>query len=230
MGSRLTILGAGESGVGAALLAQHQGLEVWVSDSGMITPKYQKLLDRNNIEYEQGTHSMDKILDADEIVKSPGIPDQLELIQTILDKGIPIISELEFASRYTEAMLITITGTNGKSTTTLLIHHLLKESGIDAGLAGNIGDSLAKQVMERAFTHYVIEVSSFQLDGMYNFKSDIAILLNITPDHLDRYDFQLQRYIDSKFRIIQNMTSTDHFIFFKDDSIIEREIEKNRYI
>jgi len=226
MGSRLTILGAGESGVGAALLAQHQGLKVWVSDSGMITPQYQKLLDRNNIEYEQGTHSMDKILNADEIVKSPGIPDQLELIQTILDAGIPIISELEFASRYTEAMLITITGTNGKSTTTLLTHHLLKESGIDVGLAGNIGDSLAKQVMEGASSQYVIEVSSFQLDGMYNFKSDIAVLLNITPDHLDRYDFQLQRYIDSKFRIIQNMTSTDHFIFFKDDPIIEREIEK----
>ena len=156
MGSRLTILGAGESGVGAALLAQHQGLEVWVSDSGMITPKYQKLLDRNNIEYEQGTHSMDKILNTDEIVKSPGIPDQLELIQTILDEGIPIISELEFASRYTEAKLITITGTNGKSTTTLLTHHLLKESGIDVGLAGNIGVSLAKRVMEGTSSHYVL--------------------------------------------------------------------------
>lgn len=224
--SRIVILGAGESGAGAAVLAKKEGFDVFVSDMSMIKDKYKKMLDDRNIEWEEGQHTEEKILNADEIIKSPGIPNEALMIQKIIAKGIHIISEIEFAGRYTNSKMICITGSNGKTTTTSLIYHIFKEAGYDAGLAGNIGNSLALQVAEDPHEYYIIELSSFQLDNMYDFRANIAILLNITPDHLDRYGNCMQNYVDSKMRIIQNQTSQDSFIYWHDDPIISRELEK----
>ena len=224
--SRIVILGAGESGAGAAVLAKKEGFDVFVSDMSMIKDKYKKMLDDRNIDWEEGQHTEEKILNADEIIKSPGIPNEAPMIQKIIAKGIHIISEIEFAGRYTNSKMICITGSNGKTTTTSLIYHIFKEAGYDAGLAGNIGNSLALQVAEDPHEYYIIELSSFQLDNMYDFRANIAILLNITPDHLDRYGNCMQNYVDSKMRIIQNQTSQDSFIYWHDDPIISRELEK----
>lgn len=227
MSKRIVVLGAGESGAGAAVLAKKEGFDVFVSDLSAIKPKYKEMLDSHAIRWEEGQHTESDILNADEVIKSPGIPDKAPIIQKLKSQGTPIISEIEFAGRYTDAKMICITGSNGKTTTTLLTHHLLTEAGVDAGLAGNVGNSLALQVAENPHPVYVIELSSFQLDNMYDFKADIAILLNITPDHLDRYNYEMQNYVDAKFRIIQNQTEKDAFIFWNDDPIIAREIKKH---
>ena len=224
--SKIVILGAGESGAGAAVLAKKEGFEVFVSDMSKIKDNYKKLMDDHNIEWEEGHHTEEKILDADEVIKSPGIPKEAPMIQKLMAKGTPIISEIEFAGRYTDAKMICITGSNGKTTTTSLIYHIIKSAGYDVGLAGNIGKSLALQVAETPHKYYVIELSSFQLDGMYDFRADIAILLNITPDHLDRYHHDLQEYIKAKFRITQNMRDEDCFIFCKDDEITVDHLNK----
>ena len=224
--SKIAILGAGESGAGAAVLAKKQGFDVFVSDLSMIADKYKKLMDDHQISWEEGHHTEEKILDADEVIKSPGIPDTAPMIVKIKEKGIGIISEIEFAGRYTHSKMVCITGSNGKTTTTSLIYHIFKKAGYDVGLAGNIGHSLALQVAEEPHEYYVIELSSFQLDNMYDFRADIAILLNITPDHLDRYNFEMQNYVDAKMRIIQNQTANDAFIYWNDDPIIRRELEK----
>lgn len=224
--SRIVILGAGESGAGAAVLAKKEGFDVFVSDMSMIKDKYKKMLDDHNIEWEEGKHTEEKILNADEIIKSPGIPNEAPMIKKIIAKGIHIISEIEFAGRYTDSKMICITGSNGKTTTTSLIYHIFKEAGYDAGLAGNIGNSLALQVAEDPHEYYIIELSSFQLDNMYDFRANIAILLNITPDHLDRYDNCMQNYVDAKMRIIQNQTPQDAFIYWHDDPVISRELAK----
>ena len=223
---RIVILGAGESGAGAAVLAKKEGFDVFVSDMSKINDKYKKMLDDNNIEWEEGHHTEEKILNASEIIKSPGIPKEAPMIKKVMEKGIHIISEIEFAGRYTNSKMVCITGSNGKTTTTSLIYHIFKEAGYDAGLAGNIGKSLALQVAEDPHEYYIIELSSFQLDNMYDFHANIAILLNITPDHLDRYDFCMQNYVDAKMRIIQNQTEKDSFIFWNDDPIIKKELEK----
>ena len=223
---RIVILGAGESGAGAAVLAKKEGFDVFVSDMSKINDKYKKMLDDHNIEWEEGHHTEEKILNASEIVKSPGIPKEAPMIKKVMEKGIHIISEIEFASRYTNSKMVCITGSNGKTTTTSLIYHTFKEAGYDAGLAGNIGKSLALQVAEDPHEYYIIELSSFQLDNMYDFHANIAILLNITPDHLDRYDFCMQNYVDAKMRIIQNQTENDSFIYWNDDPIIKKELEK----
>lgn len=223
---RIVILGAGESGAGAAVLAKKQGFDVFVSDMSIIGDKYKKMLDDRGIEWEEGKHTEDKILNANEIIKSPGIPDTAPIVKKATGKGIHIISEIEFAGRYTNSKMICITGSNGKTTTTSLIYHIFKEAGYDAGLAGNIGNSLALQVAEEPHEYYIIELSSFQLDNMYDFRANIAILLNITPDHMDRYDYCMQNYVDSKMRIIQNQTDNDAFIYWNDDPIIKRELEK----
>ncbi|MBP5355604.1 MAG: UDP-N-acetylmuramoyl-L-alanine--D-glutamate ligase [Prevotella sp.] len=223
---KIVVLGAAESGAGAAVLAKKEGFRVFVSDMGSIKDKYKKLLDDHQIEWEEGHHTEEKILDADEVIKSPGIPDEAPMIQKIIAKGIHIISEIEFAGRYTDAKMICITGSNGKTTTTSLIYHIFKEAGYDAGLAGNIGNSLALQVAEDPHEYYIIELSSFQLDNMYDFRANVAVLLNITPDHLDRYQNNMQNYVDSKMRIIQNQTKDDAFIYWNDDPIIKRELEK----
>ena len=223
---RIVILGAGESGAGAAVLAKKEGFEVFVSDMSKINDKYKKILDDHNIEWEEGHHTDEKILNASEIIKSPGIPKEAPMIKKVMEKGIHIISEIEFASRYTTSKMVCITGSNGKTTTTSLIYHIFKEAGYDAGLAGNIGKSLALQVAEDPHEYYIIELSSFQLDNMYDFHANIAILLNITPDHLDRYDFCMQNYVDAKMRIIQNQTEKDSFIYWNDDPIIKKELEK----
>ena len=223
---RIVILGAGESGAGAAVLAKKEGFDVFVSDMSRIQDKYKKKLDDRNIEWEEGQHTEEKILNADEVIKSPGIPNEAPMIRKIIAKGIHIISEIEFAGRYTDSKMICITGSNGKTTTTSLIYHIFKEAGYDAGLAGNIGNSLALQVAEEPHEYYIIELSSFQLDNMYDFRANIAILLNITPDHLDRYDHCMQNYVDSKMRIIQNQTPQDAFIYWQDDPIISRELSK----
>ena len=209
MKNRIVILGAGESGVGAAILAKSKGFDVFVSDLGEVSPKYKEVLNRYQLQFEEKRHTEELILSADEVVKSPGIPDTAPLILKLKEKDISVISEIEFAGRYTNAKMICITGSNGKTTTTMLLHHMLKKAGLNVGLAGNVGESLAWQVAEKDYTHYVIELSSFQLDGMYNFRANIAILLNITPDHLDRYDYKMENYINSKFRILQNMKSED---------------------
>ncbi len=224
--SRIVILGAGESGAGAAVLAKKKGFDVFVSDMSAINEKYKKMLDDRHIEWEEGQHTEEKILNADEVIKSPGIPDTAPMVVKIKQKGIRIISEIEFAGRYTSSKMICITGSNGKTTTTSLIYHIFKEAGYDAGLAGNIGHSLALQVAEEPHEYYIIELSSFQLDNMYDFRANIAILLNITPDHLDRYDNCMQNYVDAKMRIIQNQTAEDAFIYWNDDPIIKRELEK----
>ena len=226
MSKRIVVLGAGESGSGAAILAKEKGFDVFVSDCGTITEPYRALLDQNGVKWEDGKHSEELILNADEVVKSPGIPLTAPLIRKLQEQGIPIISEIEFAARYTHAKMICITGSNGKTTTTSLIYYILKRAGLNVGLAGNIGNSLALQVAHEDHDYYVIELSSFQLDNMYDFKADIAILLNITPDHLDRYDFKFQNYIDAKFRITRNQTADDAFIYWAEDPIIDREMKK----
>lgn len=223
---RIVVLGAGESGSGAAILAKEKGFDVFVSDCGTISEPYRALLDQNGVAWEDGQHTEALILNADEVVKSPGIPLTAPLIQKLQAQGTPIISEIEFAARYTKAKMICITGSNGKTTTTSLIYYILQRAGLDVGLAGNIGNSLALQVAHEDHAYYVIELSSFQLDNMYDFKADIAILLNITPDHLDRYDFKFQNYIDAKFRITRNQTADDAFIYWAEDPIIDKEMEK----
>ena len=224
--SKIVILGAGESGAGAAVLAKKEGFEVFVSDMSKIKDKYKKLMDDHHIEWEEGHHTEEKILDADEVIKSPGIPKEAPMIQKLMAKGTHIISEIEFAGRYTDAKMVCITGSNGKTTTTSLIYHIFKKAGLDVGLAGNIGKSLALQVAETPHKWYVIELSSFQLDNMYDFRANIAILLNITPDHLDRYEFKMQNYIDAKMRITQNQTEEDSFIYWNDDPIVTKEVKK----
>ena len=226
MKKKIAILGAGESGAGAAVLAKKEGFDVFVSDMSAIRDNYKKLMDDHQIEWEEGHHTEEKILDADEVIKSPGIPDTAPMIVKIKEKGIHIISEIEFAGRYTDSQMICITGSNGKTTTTSLIYHIFKSAGYDVGLAGNIGNSLALQVAEDPHAYYIIELSSFQLDNMYDFRANIAILLNITPDHLDRYDFCMQNYVDSKMRIIQNQTPQDAFIFWNDDPVVKKELQK----
>ena len=223
---RIVVLGAGESGCGAAILAKEKGFDVFVSDLGTIKEPYRALLDQNGVRWEDGGHTEELILNADEVVKSPGIPSSVPLIQKLQAQGTPIISEIEFAARYTNAKMICITGSNGKTTTTSLIFYILRQAGLNVGLAGNIGNSLALQVAHEDHDYYVIELSSFQLDNMYDFKADVAILLNITPDHLDRYDFKFQNYVDAKFRITRNQTADDAFIYWAEDPVIDREMKR----
>ena len=223
---RIVVLGAAESGAGAAVLAKKKGFDVFVSDMSAIKDKYKELLNTHEIVWEEGHHTEELILNADEVIKSPGIPENAPIILKLKAKNIPIISEIEFAGRYTQAKMICITGSNGKTTTTSLIYHILKNAGYNVGLAGNIGRSLALQVAEEQHDYYVIELSSFQLDNMYDFKADIAVLMNITPDHLDRYDFKMQNYVDAKMRIIQNQTPDDAFVFWNDDPIVAAELKK----
>ena len=223
---RIVVLGAGESGAGSAVLAKKEGFDVFVSDMSAIKDKYKKLLNDHGIAWEEGKHTEEKILNAAEVIKSPGIPKEAPMVRKIIDKGIPIISEIEFAGRYTHAKMVCITGSNGKTTTTSLIYHIFREAGYDVGLAGNIGNSLALQVAEDPHAFYIIELSSFQLDDMFDFRANIAILLNITPDHLDRYDHCMQNYVNAKMRILQNQTEEDSFIFWNDDPIIKRELQK----
>lgn len=226
MAKRIVILGAGESGAGAAVLAKKKGFDTFVSDMSSIKDKYKKMLDDRNIEWEEGKHTEALILNADEVIKSPGIPNDAPIILKLKEKDIPVISEIEFAGRYTHAKMICITGSNGKTTTTSLIYHIFKKAGLNVGLAGNIGQSLAYQIAECDYDYYVIELSSFQLDNMYQFHANIAVLMNITPDHLDRYDYNMQHYVDAKFRIIQNQTDNDAFIFWNDDPVIQGELHK----
>ena len=223
---RIVILGGGESGAGAAVLAKKQGFDVFLSDLSEIKAEYKALLDIYQIAWEEKQHTEELILNADEIIKSPGIPDKAPLIKKLHAIGTPVISEIEFAGRYTDAKMICITGSNGKTTTTMLVFHILKNAGLNVGLAGNVGQSLALQVATQNFNYYVVELSSFQLDGMIEFKADIAILLNITPDHLDRYEYKFQNYVDSKFRITQNQTANDSFIFWDNDPVIKAELAK----
>jgi UDP-N-acetylmuramoylalanine--D-glutamate ligase len=226
MSERIVILGGGESGTGAALLAKAKGYDVFVSDQGQLKDKYKTELTSNGIDFEDGKHSEDKILNANLIIKSPGIPYKADIIKKVKAAGIPIIDEIEFASRYTDAKIIAITGTNGKTTTTLLTYHLMKEAGYNVGLAGNVGFSMARQVAQQKFDWFVLEMSSFQLDGTKDFKPSIGILLNITPDHLDRYEYTMQNYVDSKFQLVKNMDAQDHFIYYSDDIVIQKEVEK----
>jgi len=226
--AKVAILGAGESGVGAAILAQKKGFDVFVSDMGTVKQKYKDVLSNFEIDFEEGKHSESRILESELVVKSPGIPDTAPLIQQLIAKGIPVISEIEFAGRYTTAKTVCITGSNGKTTTTLLTYHILKSAGLNVGLAGNVGKSFAWQVAEENFDVYVIELSSFQLDGMYEFKADVAVLMNITPDHLDRYGYEMQNYVNSKLRILQNQTSEDYFVYCDDDEVIRKEIRERK--
>ncbi len=223
---RIVILGGGESGAGSAILAQAKGFDVFLSDSGILQDKYKTELSEKNIRFEEKGHTEGLILSADEIIKSPGIPEDAPLIVAARVKNIPVISEIEFAGRYTTAKTICITGSNGKTTTTSLIYHILKSAGLNVGLGGNIGRSFARQVAENDFDYYVLELSSFQLDDMYDFRADIAILLNITPDHLDRYDHKMQNYVDAKMRIIRNQVKADAFIYWAEDPIVTVEVNK----
>ena len=223
---RIVILGAGESGTGAAILARSKGFDVFVSDAGKIKPYYRDMLDEHHIIYESGGHTERLIINATEVIKSPGIPESAPIIKLLRKKEIRIISEIEFAGRYTNAKMICITGSNGKTTTTSLIHHMMRKAGMNVGIAGNLGHSFAYQVATESYDYFVLELSSFQLDGMYEFKADIAILLNITPDHLDRYDYNFQNYVDSKFRVTQNLTEEEYFVFCSDDEITIKELEK----
>ena len=225
IGKHIAILGAGESGIGAAILAVQKGWNVFVSDSGTIPGKYKEVLEEKGFEWEEGKHTESRILTADLVVKSPGIPDTAPLIKKLNEAGIKVISEIEFAGYYTDAFKICITGSNGKTTTSMLTYHILKKAGFNVGLAGNVGNSFAKLVAEESYDYYVLELSSFQLDGMRDFKADIAILLNITPDHLDRYEHKMENYINSKFRIIKNQTADDWFIYNKDDKNITGWLE-----
>ncbi len=227
--NKIAIIGAGESGVGAAILAKQKGFEVFLSDKNLITDEYKTTLIKNGLNWEEGQHSIDSILNANEVIKSPGIPDTADIIQKVIENKIPIISEIEFASRYTAATKICITGSNGKTTTTSLTYHILKNAGFNVGIAGNIGKSFARQVADEKFEYYVLELSSFQLDNMYQFHAEISILLNITQNHLDRYNFNMTNYSDSKFRIIQNQNSSNYFIYSADDEIIKQELN-NRNI
>lgn len=226
MSVRIVVLGAGESGTGAAWLANKKGYRVFVTDNGPIKEKYKNVLSQAGIEFEEAKHTEGSILNADEIIRSPGIPDTAPIMQAISKKGIPVISEIEFAGRYTNARRICITGSNGKTTTTLLTYHILRNGGIHAGLAGNIGRSFAWQVAEEQFDWYVLEISSFQLDNMYDFKADIAVITNVTPDHLDRYNYRFENYLQSKFRILQNQGSQDAFIYCLDDDATWNEVQK----
>ena len=225
--ARIVILGAGESGSGAAVLAKVKGMDTFVSDSSSIKDKYKALLNTYDIAYEEGQHTEQLVLNADEVVKSPGIPNDAPLIRKLRAQGTPIISEIELAGRYTDAQMICITGSNGKTTTTSLIYHIFQSAGLNVGLAGNIGHSLALQVATEQHDYYVIELSSFQLDNMYDFRANIAVLMNITPDHLDRYDHCMQNYVDAKFRITQNQTADDAFVYWNDDPIIRRELARH---
>jgi UDP-N-acetylmuramoylalanine--D-glutamate ligase len=225
MAEKIVILGAGESGVGSAILAQKQGFSVFLSDNGVIKDKYKTVLQRYGLDWEERSHTEDKILSADLVIKSPGIPEQADILKKIRSGNIPVISEIEFAGRYTRAKKICITGSNGKTTTTLLIYHILQNAGLHVGLGGNVGRSFAWQVAEEDYDYYVIELSSFQLDDMFEFKAEVAVLMNITPDHLDRYNYQMQNYVHSKFRITQNQTSDDYFIYCADDPIILEELK-----
>jgi UDP-N-acetylmuramoylalanine--D-glutamate ligase len=229
MKKKITILGAGESGTGSAVLAQKQGFEVFVSDKGQVKQKYKELLMNYGIKWEEGNHNEEEILSASEVIKSPGIPENAPIILRIREKGIPVISEIEFAGRYTNAVKICVTGSNGKTTVTNLIYHILNKAGRKVAITGNVGNSFAMAVAEGSYDYYVIELSSFQLDGMYKFKADVAVLMNITPDHLDRYGYNLQNYIDSKFRITQNQTKSDYLIYWADDPIIKAELSKKQY-
>lgn len=230
MAKRIVILGAGESGSGAAILAKRKGFETFVSDLSSIQEPYKEMLDKEGIPWEEGKHTESKITNADEIIKSPGIPEDAPIVRTCKEKKIPVISEIEFASRYTNAQMICVTGSNGKTTTTSLIYHIFKSAGLNVGLAGNIGRSLALQVAEHDYAYYVIELSSFQLENMYKFRAHIAVLLNITPDHLDRYGFKMQNYVDAKMRITQNQTSEDAFIYWNDDPIVKEELIKHVFL
>jgi UDP-N-acetylmuramoylalanine--D-glutamate ligase len=225
---RLVILGGGESGVGTAILGKQKKYEVFVSDKGAISKKYKEVLLNNDIDFEENQHTESKILNADLVMKSPGIPDKVALVQKLIENSIPVISEIEFASQFTKATIIGITGSNGKTTTTLLLHHILKNAGLSVGVAGNIGDSFAQQVAEGTSENYVLELSSFQLDGIENFNSHIAILTNITPDHLDRYDYDFNNYIASKFRITKNQKETDYLIYDADDEAINNWLKENK--
>jgi UDP-N-acetylmuramoylalanine--D-glutamate ligase len=226
---KIVILGAGESGAGSAVLAQKHGFDVFVSDNGQIKDKYREVLDTYKIKWEEGNHNEKIILSADEVIKSPGIPENAPIINMIRGKGIPVISEIEFAGRYAKGIKICITGSNGKTTVTSLIYHILKKAGKNAAMTGNVGNSFAMAVAEGSYDYYVIELSSFQLDGMYEFKADIAVLMNITPDHLDRYGYKLQNYIDSKFRITRNQQKSDFLIYWEGDPIIKTELSKKQY-
>lgn len=225
---RLVILGGGESGVGSAILGKRKGYEVFVSDNNKILNKYKKVLLNNEIDFEENQHTESKILNADAVVKSPGIPEKVLIVQKLMENSIKVISEIEFAAQYTNATIIGITGSNGKTTTTLLTHHILKKAGLSVGIAGNIGDSFAQQVAEETYENYVLELSSFQLDGIENFKSHIAILTNITPDHLDRYEYDFDKYIASKFRITKNQKETDYLIYDADDHVIYNWLKENK--
>jgi UDP-N-acetylmuramoylalanine--D-glutamate ligase len=225
---RLVILGGGESGVGAAILGKQKGYEIFVSDKGNISKKYKEVLLNKEIDFEENQHTESKIVNADAVMKSPGIPDKVELVKKLKEKGIPVISEIEFAAQFTDAKIIGITGSNGKTTTTLLVHHILRKAGLNVGVAGNIGDSFAQQVAENQYENYVLELSSFQLDGIDNFNSHIAILTNITPDHLDRYEYDFNKYIASKFRITKNQTATDYLIYDADDEAINNWLKVNK--
>ncbi|MBD5207552.1 MAG: UDP-N-acetylmuramoyl-L-alanine--D-glutamate ligase [Bacteroidales bacterium] len=220
----LVVLGGGESGVGAAILGKDKGMEVFLSDAGTLADKYRKILEDEGIEFEEGGHTEERLLRATVVVKSPGIPPYAPMVEKIVDKGIPVISEIEFAGRYTQARMVCITGSNGKTTTTLLTYHILRKAGLNVGLAGNVGKSLALQVARDPHDIYVIELSSFQLENMYEFKADIAVMMNITPDHLDRYDHKMENYVKAKFRILQNQTPEDYFIYWLDDPIITDQI------
>jgi len=226
---RIVILGGGESGVGAAVLAKKQGFDVFLSDLSEIKLQYKTILQQSEIKWEENKHTEELILNATEVIKSPGIPDKAPIIKKLQHQGMPVISEIEFAGRYTHAKMICITGSNGKTTTTMLLYHILTKAGLNVGLAGNVGQSLALQVANSSCDYYVVELSSFQLDGMREFKADIAILLNITPDHLDRYDYNFQNYVDSKFRITQNQTEKDAFIFWENDPVIKSELIKRNF-
>ena len=220
----MVVLGGGESGVGAALLAKAKGYTVFLSDKSLLQAPYRQILQQEGVPFEEGQHTEETIFQADEVVKSPGIPEKAPIIQKLREKKIPVISEIELASRYTKAQLIGITGSNGKTTTTLLTHHLLKTAGFNVGLAGNIGESFAQQVLDHSFDYYVLELSSFQLDDMIQARMNVAILLNITPDHLDRYEYQFSKYVDSKFRILQNMTPDDTFIYYQESPVISEAL------
>lgn len=222
----LVILGGGESGVGAAMLGKAKGYSVFLSDQGQLKEEYRSQLLQENIEFEEGKHTSELILAADVVIKSPGIPDKVALVQKLYKKGVPVLSEIEFAARYTNARFVAVTGSNGKTTTSLLTYHLLKTAGLAVGLAGNIGKSFALQVLKESHDYYVLEISSFQLDNMYDFHADVAVLLNITPDHLDRYGYRFQNYVDSKLRIVQNQAIGDKFIYFGDSEVILAELEK----
>ena len=226
MSKYIVVLGGGESGTGAAVLAKVKGFDVFLSDAGTIPEKYKVMLEQYNIAWEENGHTPERILKADEVIKSPGIPNKATLVQQLKGLGTPIISEIEFAGRYNTAKTVCITGSNGKTTTTMLTYQMLKDAGLNVGLAGNVGKSFAYQVATENFDYYVIELSSFQLDNMYEFKADISVLLNITPDHLDRYEYKFQNYIDAKMRITQNQTEDDVFIYWNDDEVIQKELEK----